>query len=143
MSAHAYEFDEIAQNVFFPIYEAIARDALASTGIGGGRALDIGCGGGHLGLSLAKLAPFDVVLLDKDPDAVGIFTIRRKPFEDNVMMLRVLAKLVRAVPDKAARYQRAIDRTLRAVATPDKIVERGRFLGDFLLALEETRAARR
>ena len=78
-----------------------------------------------------------------DPDAVGIFTIRRKPFEDNVMMLRVLAKLVRAVPEKAARYQRAIDRTLRAVATPDKIVERGRFLGDFLLALEETKAARR
>lgn len=72
MSAHAYEFDEIAQNVFFPIYEAIARDALASTRVGGGRALDIGCGGGHLGLSLARLAPFDVVLLDKDADAVGI-----------------------------------------------------------------------
>jgi ubiquinone/menaquinone biosynthesis C-methylase UbiE len=72
MGAHAYEFDEIAQNVFFPIYEAIARDALASTGKKGGLALDIGCGGGHLGLSLAKLAPFTVILLDKDADAVGI-----------------------------------------------------------------------
>lgn len=77
-----------------------------------------------------------------DPDAVGVFTVRRKPFEDNVTMLRVLARLVRAQPAKAARYQRAIDRTLRAIATPDKIVDRGRFLGDFLLALEETAAVR-
>ncbi|CAN5680167.1 hypothetical protein BH09MYX1_BH09MYX1_21840 [soil metagenome] len=78
----------------------------------------------------------------EDKGAVGIFAIRRKPFEDNVVMLRVLAELERKSPDHAARYGRAIDRTLRAIATPDKITERGRFLGDFLLALDETKDVR-
>ena len=78
----------------------------------------------------------------EDAGAVGVFAIRRKPFEDNVVMLRVLADLARKVPDRAKPYARAIDRTLRAVATPDAITERGRFLGDFLLALDETRGVR-
>jgi uncharacterized protein YyaL (SSP411 family) len=78
----------------------------------------------------------------KDPDAVGIFAVRRKPFEDNVTMLRVLARLARALPDRAAKYKRAIDRTLRAMATPERVKERGRMVGDFLLALEETKDVR-
>jgi len=78
----------------------------------------------------------------KDPDAVGVFAARRKPFEDNVTMLRVLARLSKAVPDHASIYKRAIDRTLRAIATPEKIKDRGRFVGDFLLALDETKDAR-
>ncbi len=78
----------------------------------------------------------------KDPDAVGIFATRRKPFEDNVTMLRVLARLARALPDRAPKYKRAIDRTLRAMATPERVKERGRMVGDFLLALEETKDVR-
>jgi hypothetical protein len=75
-----------------------------------------------------------------DPDAVGVFAERRKPFEDNVVALRFLARLVRATRDD--RYQAMIATTLRAIATPDSIRERGRMLGDFLLALEETREVR-
>ena len=80
----------------------------------------------------------------KDPDAVGVFASRRKPFEDNVTMLRVLAKLAKLslVADRAPNYKRLIDRTLRAIATPERIHERGRMVGDFLLALEETRGVR-
>ncbi len=80
----------------------------------------------------------------KDPDAVGVFASRRKPFEDNVTMLRVLAKLAKnpLVADRSAKYKRLIDRTLRAIATPDRIHERGRMVGDFLLALEETHGVR-
>lgn len=81
----------------------------------------------------------------KDPDAVGVFAVRRKPFEDNVTMLRVLARLSRApnvTPERVAKYKRAIDRTLRAIATPDRIRERGRMVGDFLLALDETQGVR-
>ncbi len=73
----------------------------------------------------------------KDPAAVGVFASRLKPFEDNVAMLRVLARLARALPADAAKYRRAIDRTLRAIATPDAIKERGRMVGDFLVALDE------
>jgi ubiquinone/menaquinone biosynthesis C-methylase UbiE len=72
MSGNAFEFDDIAQNIFFPIYGAIALDIVATTGKRAGRVLDLGCGGGHLGLSLLKATGMSAVLLDKNPDAVGI-----------------------------------------------------------------------
>jgi hypothetical protein len=74
-----------------------------------------------------------------DPSAVGVFAKRRKPFEDNWTMVRVLARLVRAVPDAKEKYTRAIQRTTRAMATPERIKDRGRFLGEMLLALEESK----
>jgi uncharacterized protein len=75
-----------------------------------------------------------------DPNAVGVFATRRKPFEDNVLAVRFLARLAKEVPTEA--YRGFIARTLRAVATPDQIKGRGRMLGDFLLALEETQGCR-
>ena len=79
-----------------------------------------------------------------DPDAVGVFAVRRKPFEDDVTAIRLLARLARdprPEPD-GARAIAAIASALRSVATPDAIKARGRVLGDFLLALEETRGVR-
>lgn len=76
----------------------------------------------------------------KDPDAVGIFATRRVPFEENVVALRFLARLARAT--KEARYAIAVDRILRALGTPDEIKGRGRMLGDYLLALDETKGVR-
>lgn len=75
-----------------------------------------------------------------DPDAVGVFSARRVPMEDNVMAVRFLAHLAKASPDK--KYSVAIDRTLRAVCDPPQIKARGRFLGDLLLALEESKGVR-
>jgi uncharacterized protein YyaL (SSP411 family) len=79
-----------------------------------------------------------------DPDAVGVFAVRRKPFEDNVVALRFLARLAREAPsaEDKARYSKTLARTLAAISTPDEIKARGRVLGDFLLALEETRGVR-
>lgn len=76
----------------------------------------------------------------KDPDAVGVFAARRVPFEDNVMALRMLARVARVTND--VRYRHAIDRILRAISTPEEIKGRGRMLGDYLLALEETKGVR-
>jgi uncharacterized protein YyaL (SSP411 family) len=76
-----------------------------------------------------------------DPDAVGVFAARRTPFEDNVMALRVLARIARLEPSRAD-YRRAIGRTIRAIATPEEIKGRGRMLGDFLMALEESKGVR-
>jgi uncharacterized protein len=76
-----------------------------------------------------------------DPDAVGIFAVRRKPFEDNVAAIRLFARLARTRGD-GAKYRGAIANALRCIATPDAIKGRGRVLGDFLLALEETRGQR-
>lgn len=76
----------------------------------------------------------------RDPDAVGVFAKRRIPFEDNVVALRVLARLARTSVD--AKYKIAIDRILRAITTPEEIKARGRWLGDYLLVLEETAGVR-
>jgi uncharacterized protein len=79
----------------------------------------------------------------KDPDAVGVFATRRVPFEDNVVAVRMLSHLARAVPAAAAKkYGASIDRLLRATSTPEDIKSRGRMLGDYLLALDESKGVR-
>ena len=77
-----------------------------------------------------------------DPGATGVFARRRVPFEENVMAIRVLAKLAHALPETRESYGRAIDRALRRVSEPSEIKQRGRMIGDFVLALEETRGVR-
>ena len=77
-----------------------------------------------------------------DTNAVGVFATRRKPFEENVLAARVMARLARAGGPDADAYRTSIAGALRAAATPDQIKARGRMLGDFLLALEETKGVR-
>lgn len=75
-----YEFDMIAENIFKPIYPVIADEILSIKDIkDNGWVLDIGCGGGHLGLSLIeKSQDMNIVLLDKNPDACKITLERSK-----------------------------------------------------------------
>ena len=68
----AYEFDEIAQNVFLPIYPLIANQIKNETKIENGVCLDIGCGGGHLGFALMKITNFDLIFLDNNKNALEI-----------------------------------------------------------------------
>jgi uncharacterized protein len=75
-----------------------------------------------------------------DPGAVGVLAARRVPFEDDVMAARFLARLARAVPTEA--YRDAIAGAIAAVATHQAIDDRGRMIGDLLLAFEETRGLR-
>jgi hypothetical protein len=75
-----------------------------------------------------------------DANAVGVFAARRKPFEDNVMAIRLLGRLARVVPTDA--YRKAIARALAVVGTRASVEDRGRMLGDLLLALDETHAVR-
>lgn len=71
-----------------------------------------------------------------DPHAVGVFAARRKPFEHDVMAVRFLARLNALSPDP--RLRAAIDRALPHLLAAPAVDERGRFLGDLLLALDET-----
>ncbi len=70
-----------------------------------------------------------------DPGAVGVFALRRKPFENDVMAARFLERLAKLAPDP--RYADAIATTLAIVARPDAIAARGRFIGDLLLAIDD------
>ncbi len=107
MKGKAYEFDEIASGPFFLIYPVIAQQIVEKTGITSGTCLDIGSGGGHLGLSLAQITDMCVILLDKLEDAITIATnradewglaqratsvlgdVQRMPFEDGTIDLCV------------------------------------------------------
>jgi uncharacterized protein YyaL (SSP411 family) len=75
-----------------------------------------------------------------DANAVGVFAVRRKPFEDNVMAIRFLGRLGQVVPNDA--YRKAIARAFAVVGANDAIEDRGRMIGDLLLAVDETRAVR-
>jgi hypothetical protein len=69
---------------------------------------------------------------DPDPDAAGIFTARRHPFEHNVRMARFLSALSDATGDSNFRLRaRAL---LAALSTPKALDAQGRLLGEYLLA---------
>jgi len=70
----AIEFDSIAENVFKPIYPVIAAKLLEIAGVNreDGTLIDIGCGGGHLGLAMSDIFGGGVLLLDKNGEAVRL-----------------------------------------------------------------------
>jgi ubiquinone/menaquinone biosynthesis C-methylase UbiE len=72
MKIDAVEYDEIARNVFAPIYPVIANDIKKETKITEGTCLDVGCGGGYLGLSLAEITNLQVCLFDESPEMLEI-----------------------------------------------------------------------
>lgn len=63
-------YDEIAENVFYPIYEDIAKSMLKRTGVRDGKMLDIGCGGGHMGFAIMKLSSLNGHFVDIRQDAI-------------------------------------------------------------------------
>ena len=72
METARYTYDEIADTIFRPIYPRIAEDILSATGVTGGRMVDVGCGGGHLGLALMERAPFTGTFLDVREEALAL-----------------------------------------------------------------------
>jgi SAM-dependent methyltransferase len=72
MPFDAYEFDEIARNVFAPAYPLLASQIIANTGVAAGNCLDMGSGGGYLGLALAESTDMHVCLLDESADMCRI-----------------------------------------------------------------------
>lgn len=57
-------FDEIARTIFAPAYPVIAAQIVADTGKRSGICLDIGCGGGYLGMAVAAIVPVNLICLD-------------------------------------------------------------------------------
>jgi len=71
----AASFNEIAKTVFAQAYPLIAAQIIGETGISSGYCLDIGCGGGHLGMAMARLGSFEVGLLDPSDDMRAMATV--------------------------------------------------------------------
>lgn len=64
MHIDTQKIDQIARNVFAPVYYLLAQQILDRTGIENGLCLDLGSGGGYLGLALAWNSKLQVCLLD-------------------------------------------------------------------------------
>lgn len=68
----ALAYDRIAREVFAPVYPVIAQQIMRRTGITEGVCLDIGTGGGYLGIALAGLTNLEFHLMDKSPEMLEI-----------------------------------------------------------------------
>ncbi|MGI6728462.1 MAG: class I SAM-dependent methyltransferase [Anaerovoracaceae bacterium] len=73
-----YDYDEIADKIFFPIYGVIADSIIEKTQITDGQLIDIGCGGGHLGLTLMQKTNLKGTLVDIKDAAIEIALQRAK-----------------------------------------------------------------
>lgn len=64
-------YNETALGVNAPIYAYYAGRIVARTGVKAGTCLDLGCGGGYLGLALARITDLDCVFLDQSPEMLA------------------------------------------------------------------------
>lgn len=65
------EYEQIAREVFAPIYPVIAQQIITETGIKHGKCLDIGTGTGYLGLAMAEASDLEVCLMDISPEMIN------------------------------------------------------------------------
>jgi SAM-dependent methyltransferase len=63
----AESYHAIATGPFAPLYPFYATRILARTGVCTGSCLDVGCGGGYLGLAVAEQSGLNLYLLDQSP----------------------------------------------------------------------------
>ncbi len=67
-------FDSIVSEVFAPIYPVISEQIIEQTGKLNGYCLDLGCGTGALGRSIAKLSDLHVTFYDQSKEMLDIST---------------------------------------------------------------------
>ena len=99
----------IADGAFAPLYPYYARKILDATGIQAGICLDVGCGGGHLGLALAEQANLEVRLLGQSPQMLqrADRNIVRRRLQGRV---KTICGLVEAIPLQDASVELVVSR---------------------------------
>lgn len=100
MQIDAKKFDTMAREIFAPAYPLIASQAVERTGISEGVCLDIGCGGGYLGLALAQTTGLFVRFFDQSGEMLDIVrgNIAARGLEDRTDILSGTAESI-PLPD--------------------------------------------
>lgn len=70
------EYDEIAEEIFSPIYPVIVEQIIGKCHITTGTCLDIGCCGGHLGIAMAQATNLRMILMDQLEKALQLADAR-------------------------------------------------------------------
>ena len=65
---HVSRYDDTARGIHAPIYAYYAKKIKHDTAITNGICLDVGCGGGYLGLALAGITDLNFIYLDLSPE---------------------------------------------------------------------------
>lgn len=104
MEIDPQEFDAIARTIFRPIYPVIARQIIDYAGISQGNCLDIGCGGGYLGIALAQCSDMNIRFLDPLDEMLAI--VGRNVAEHG---LRERAEFVRGSSDSIPLPDASVD----------------------------------
>ena len=99
----------IADHVFAPLYPYYAEKIVEATGVRAGICLDVGCGGGHLGLALAELTQMHLCLLDKSHEMIeqAQANIVARGLEARA---RTIGGIVQAIPLPAAAVDLVVSR---------------------------------
>ncbi|CQR72433.1 Demethylmenaquinone methyltransferase [Sporomusa ovata DSM 2662] len=97
MNIDAKKYDEIAREVFAPIYPVIAEQIKRKTGIIKGTCLDVGCGSGYLGMALAKITDLTICFFDQSEEMLELVT---RKISDNGLTAKARTLLgdVHAIP---------------------------------------------
>jgi ubiquinone/menaquinone biosynthesis C-methylase UbiE len=69
---NAQSYHAIATGPFAPLYPYYAGRILAKASVSSGRCLDVGCGGGYLGLAVAEMSGLELCLLDQSAEMLAI-----------------------------------------------------------------------
>ena len=69
-SMQVLKYDETAMGVNAPMYDYYAKKIKDTTGITKGVCLDVGSGGGYMGLALSKITDLDFIFLDISKEAL-------------------------------------------------------------------------
>lgn len=148
----AEQFDQIAREVFAPIYPYLAKQVVESFKITRGVAVDAGSGPGYWAIELAKITDLKVIALDLDPEAVGIVrrnvsqaglegrveaiegNVQKMPLADGTADLVVSRGSYPFWPDKVAAFKE-----IRRILKPGGVAYIGGGLGSLIPDDERTR----
>lgn len=109
MGNKAKEFDKIAYKVFSLVYPVIAGQVLGKAQINEGLCLDIGCGSGYLGFSIAEVSDLNIYSMDNELEAIEVLqqNIVKRQLESRV---KPLLGDVHNIPLETGSVQLAVSR---------------------------------
>jgi ubiquinone/menaquinone biosynthesis C-methylase UbiE len=105
----AQDYNSCASDVFAPLYPYYAKAIVTKTGIHSGYCLDVGCGGGHLGLALRQIADLDLFLLDRSPEMLKMAE-KNSHHKEAPSSLRFILAEVQAIPLRDACMDLVVSR---------------------------------
>jgi ubiquinone/menaquinone biosynthesis C-methylase UbiE len=105
----AQSYNSIATGIFAPLYAYYARQIVAKTGIHSGCCLDIGCGGGHLGMALLQITDLSLILLDRSRDMLRLAG-EKLAHRGNAQAAGLVLAAVQAIPLRDASMDLVVSR---------------------------------